>query len=278
VLDFGEGYTDYEDFYDDDWYDHPEASAVQKSSMADKSYSIPGSKRRMTSKLSKRKKRKLESTEDIPELSLGESMDSVSFKPLQNRIVVWKTKETFIPRPVPIIAHDEGDKVALLKDWRERFKSSSNLSTNVSAAAKHVQHSTSSTAPSSGRAPHNQAGKSGRVMNGAGSRSKLAIHPDKEDLVQAPKERVKPSTTEPERQNEKEDSAPSNKRKTSIPKPLRRSPSRTPSTNSSASSRKRKAEAPSEADDEFDIAPSKKTAPDRRTERVVRSRTSSRGK
>jgi len=73
----------------------------------------------------KRKRRKLESTEEIPELSLGEPLDSdggPSEPCSPTSVVIWKTEETYTPLKWPIVGDTDGTKVALLKDWRKRFK------------------------------------------------------------------------------------------------------------------------------------------------------------
>lgn len=60
------------------------------------------------------KRRKLEATDAIPELSLGEPITAVGK-------VVWRSSE-HNPIVHPVINEGQGAKVAILKDWRDRFK------------------------------------------------------------------------------------------------------------------------------------------------------------
>ena len=60
------------------------------------------------------KRRKLEATDAIPELSLGEPVTAVPK-------VVWRSSE-HDPIAYPVLEDGQAEKVSLLKDWRERFK------------------------------------------------------------------------------------------------------------------------------------------------------------
>ena len=62
------------------------------------------------------------STEEIPELSLSEVNEESRELCSPTSNVVWKTEATFVPRQLPVIKDGQGEAVALLKDWRERFK------------------------------------------------------------------------------------------------------------------------------------------------------------
>lgn len=66
------------------------------------------------------KRRKLEATDAIPGLSLGEPVTAVGK-------VVWRSAE-HNPIVHPVVDEGQGAKVALLKDWRDRFKESPHVS------------------------------------------------------------------------------------------------------------------------------------------------------
>ena len=69
----------------------------------------------------KRKRRKLDSMDDIPDLSLGEDFDTETSSSLVSTpLVVWKKREA--SPALPVVVDGQGEKVALLKDWREKFK------------------------------------------------------------------------------------------------------------------------------------------------------------
>ena len=62
------------------------------------------------------KRRKLEPTDTIPELSLGDPVTAVSK-------IVWRSSEHHaLARP--LVEDGQAEKVSFLKDWRERFKNS----------------------------------------------------------------------------------------------------------------------------------------------------------
>lgn len=133
---YEEAYTDWEGYCSDEYYDcipinKPKSQTQLPATGAnsrEKPVSSVGLKRKSAGQPTtqkKRKRRKLESTEHIPELSLGESWDSdgdPSGPCSPTSIVIWKTEETFTPLKWPIVGDMDGEKVALLKDWRERFK------------------------------------------------------------------------------------------------------------------------------------------------------------
>lgn len=133
---YEEAYTDWEGYYSDEYYDCipkniPKSQTQLPATGAntrEKPVSSLGLKRKSAGQpttLKKRKRRKLESTEHIPELSLGDSWDSdgdPSGPCSHTSIVIWKSEETFTPLKWPIVGDMDGEKVALLKDWRERFK------------------------------------------------------------------------------------------------------------------------------------------------------------
>ena len=67
-----------------------------------------------------KKKRRLDCKKDIPGFSLEGSSTAAP-------TVIWKSKRDLLrPQEGPIVRAGQGEKVALLKDWRERFKSQPN--------------------------------------------------------------------------------------------------------------------------------------------------------
>lgn len=66
------------------------------------------------------KRRKLEATDAIPELSLGEPVAAVGE-------VVWRSAE-HNPIEHPVVGFGQGAKVTILKDWRDRFKEAPQIS------------------------------------------------------------------------------------------------------------------------------------------------------
>ena len=131
---YSEDYTDWEGYYSDEFYDtiptskaKPQTQASSAAATGKETVSGPGLKRKSAGQSTpkKHKRRKMERTRDIPELSLSESLDpdgDLSGPCSPNRIVIWKTEETFTPLKWPIVGDQDGEKVALMEDWRERFK------------------------------------------------------------------------------------------------------------------------------------------------------------
>jgi hypothetical protein len=83
-----------------------------------------------------KKKRKFFAWEDIPELSLGDSLmelptDTASFKG-----ILWKDSNNTEKKP-ELYEPGQGEKVALLKDWREVFKTSHHRNDWFRGANKH---------------------------------------------------------------------------------------------------------------------------------------------
>ena len=69
-----------------------------------------------------KRRRKLLPIEDVPEHSRGESLESDTEKSVVAiPTVIWRLKGAHDPIEYPIVTEGEGEKVALLKDWRERF-------------------------------------------------------------------------------------------------------------------------------------------------------------
>lgn len=70
--------------------------------------------------------------EDVPELSLGESLDSdMEDSVVAKPTIVWRLKEAHDPIENLVVTEGEGEKVALLGDWRERFKASTKQGRNT---------------------------------------------------------------------------------------------------------------------------------------------------
>lgn len=131
--DTAEYWSDW-DYYSDDYYDQG-APKRKRQKVAGESTSEAKGEIAEGPQVGKRR-RKFRSAEEIPELSLGESLDSdmedsVAAKPT----VLWRSKEAHDPVETPIVTEGEGEQVALLRDWRERFEVSSKLG-RVTAATK----------------------------------------------------------------------------------------------------------------------------------------------
>lgn len=129
--DTAEYWSDW-DYYSDDYYDQG-ASKRKRQKVAGESTSEAKGENAEGPQVGKIR-RKFQSAEDIPELSLGESLDSdmedsVAAKPT----VLWRSKEAHDPVETPIVTEGEGEQVALLRDWRERFEVSSKLGRNTAA-------------------------------------------------------------------------------------------------------------------------------------------------
>lgn len=105
------------DYYSDDYYDDEsprKRRKVKDSGNAIEEQGEVGSGLR-------RKCRKLHLTNEIPELYLGGALyANPCDRQAVARIVVWKSRMEH--NDIPIISEGQLEKVALLKDWRERFK------------------------------------------------------------------------------------------------------------------------------------------------------------
>ena len=111
------------DYYSDDYYDQEVPKLKANGPNPDSSGTrATGVKRKgIEPHPTKRKRRKVGEEEEIPDLSLGEPLDATFPGAASNKpVVIWKTKDRSIP--LPVIAAEHGEKVALLKDWRQRFQ------------------------------------------------------------------------------------------------------------------------------------------------------------
>ncbi|MCJ1437025.1 hypothetical protein MMC27_006410 [Xylographa pallens] len=119
----GETFTDLE-YYSDDYHDHASEAAIRESVDEEKAKLESRKKRKSVSQhYEKVKRRRVNHTDAIPEPSLGEMLDSsLTETSASSAVVRWLKDSTFTTLPLPLLADDEGDKVALLKDWRDRFK------------------------------------------------------------------------------------------------------------------------------------------------------------
>lgn len=87
-------------------------------------FESPNPKRRKVEKATSpsRKRRIAKSTKTLPELSLGDPMSSDEETTARARsTVVWKA--TGDSRTLPVMKDGQEEKVSILKDWKERFKS-----------------------------------------------------------------------------------------------------------------------------------------------------------
>lgn len=116
AFDTAEVWSDWE-YYSDDYYDEDSPRKRRKVDGADNEVAR---KSGVGSDL-RRKRRKLASTSEIPELSLGDSLHScLDERESLAPVIVWRSKtET---NDIPVVSEGQEEKVALLKDWRERFK------------------------------------------------------------------------------------------------------------------------------------------------------------
>ncbi|MCJ1247564.1 hypothetical protein MMC30_004778 [Trapelia coarctata] len=176
---YSEDYTDYEGYYSDEYYDEIPASKSksQKQTSAtvakgnEKPVARVGLKRKSAGQPTsrKQKRRKLAPTQDIPELSLGESLESdgdLSEPCSRTPIVIWKTEETFMPLKWPVMGDREGNKVALLKDWRERFKAASKPDSEAFGGTVEGQEVGGTSGSEGNTARTVQAGHKGKAENG----------------------------------------------------------------------------------------------------------------
>ena len=121
-MEVGEDFSDW-GYYSDDYYDQVPGATTLQSTDGDKAKLGSGNKRKRSGQpRDGAKRRRLDHTGAIPEFSLGESLESSSVGTSSPAVVRWKKNDTFTASPLPLIADDEGEKVALLKDWRDRFK------------------------------------------------------------------------------------------------------------------------------------------------------------
>ncbi|SLM34799.1 hypothetical protein LPUS_03749 [Lasallia pustulata] len=106
-------------YYTDDYYDQGSPKR-QRQRVAGQGITEAKDKDSKGTHVGKRR-RKLLPIKDIPELSLGESLDSDTEKSVAAiPTVIWRLKEAHDPIEYPIVTEGEGEKVALLKDWREK--------------------------------------------------------------------------------------------------------------------------------------------------------------
>ncbi len=104
--------SDWE-YYSDDYWDEQSTTKGKRKGDAMKKTAARGDS---TGHSAERKRRKLKLTEDVPEISLGESIVAAP-------TVVWKSKNDLLqPFEGPVVSEGQGERISLLKDWRERFK------------------------------------------------------------------------------------------------------------------------------------------------------------
>ena len=110
------------DYYSDDYYDQDVPQVKANGPNPNRSGTrLTSMKRKVIEPHpTKRKRRKVSQGEEIPDLSLGEPLHASLVGVGSNKpVVIWKTEDGSIP--LPVIAAEQGEKVALLKDWKERF-------------------------------------------------------------------------------------------------------------------------------------------------------------
>ena len=115
-FDTAEIWSDWE-YYSDDYYDDDTPRKRQKINRAENGVDGSGD----VGSGIPRKRRQLCSTDDIPELSLGGPLQSELENPRNLApVIVWRSKTE--ADHVPVLSEGQDEKIALLKDWRERFK------------------------------------------------------------------------------------------------------------------------------------------------------------
>jgi hypothetical protein len=115
-LDAMESYSDWE-YYSDDYYD--DDPTIMKKQKTDKSQDAeyPADEPPPT------RKRKFVAVDDIPELSIGDSIVELPTDPASFKGIVWKESNKTEKKPA-LYEPGQGEEFALLKDWREVFKAS----------------------------------------------------------------------------------------------------------------------------------------------------------
>ena len=124
-------WSDWEYYSDDDYYDQASPKRKRQRIAGE---GITEAKDKVIEGSRFGKRRRLRPTEDVPELSLGESLDSdTEESAVAKPVIVWRMKEAHDPVESPIVTEGEGEKVALLKDWRERFVVATKPGRNIAA-------------------------------------------------------------------------------------------------------------------------------------------------
>ncbi|KAI9695849.1 MAG: hypothetical protein M1836_005965 [Candelina mexicana] len=115
-----EYFSDWE-YYSDDYYDNGRSKSSTKPQDTGQDHQRSQNKRkRHVVEEEEKKKRKLMNRDDIPALSLGDDGQPLTNGLLLSASIVWR-RAGDEKRP-PVLGVGEGEKVALLKDWRDRFK------------------------------------------------------------------------------------------------------------------------------------------------------------
>ena len=129
---------DLSDWYTDEYYDE-EPAPKRKRRRRKQEDGSAGTKRKHAENNSElRKKVKLSSTKHIPNLSLADSPDrsapQAQSPPGSSSIVHWRHR--YPSRDLPTYTEQNPKPVALLKDWRTRFKSPADLLSPPLAASE----------------------------------------------------------------------------------------------------------------------------------------------
>ena len=113
--------SDWE-YYSDDYWDEESTTKRKRKGGAIEETAAGGDS---IERRAERKRKKLKRTEDVPEVS-GEST-------VVAPTVVWKSKNDVLqPFEGPVVSEGQGERVSLLKDWRERFKVPSKQKPSIS--------------------------------------------------------------------------------------------------------------------------------------------------
>ena len=117
-FDTAEIWSDWE-YYSDDYYDVDVDTPRRKRKPSNLEVGTTGEIDRESAV--RRRRRKLRATDEITGMSLGDPLHS-DLDDLRTvaSVIVWRSKTE--ADHIPVVSEGQGEKVALLKDWRERFK------------------------------------------------------------------------------------------------------------------------------------------------------------
>ncbi|KAI9715055.1 MAG: hypothetical protein M1812_006172 [Candelaria pacifica] len=120
-----EYFSDWE-YYSDDYYDNERSKPPKQLQGSGKERQDSKSKRkRPMLEQGREKKRRLTKEDDIPAMSLGEPGQLPTNASWPSETIIWR--KTRDERKPPVLEVGEDEKVALLKDWRNRFKDEQNI-------------------------------------------------------------------------------------------------------------------------------------------------------
>ena len=117
-----EVWSDWE-YYSDDYYDEesPKKKRHAPEGIGGSNDGFGNKRKIMSSDHTRRKRRRVQKTEDIPPFSLDNAIgNDCTVVSHSSGNIRWKEKD--IGSEIPIFSDNQIGKIALLKDWRDRFK------------------------------------------------------------------------------------------------------------------------------------------------------------